>query len=235
MQKTSFEETQMVKPDYIIRSHRKTLCISINKVGDLIVRAPRQLSIDAINKFLIEKESWIKLKKEQVRLKHNQNKSVLNYEKLLYLGKEYSRIDVAKMKTIEWDIPSKKVFVPQEWDNIDFVKRLSTEYIKKSKEILLERVPYFAKLMSLNYHSISINNNKSRWGCCSRRGDLKFNFRLAMLKPDTIDYIIIHELAHLIEFNHSKTFYKVIEAIMPKYKSQVSELKNKSFLLELCR
>lgn len=225
----------MVKPDYIIRSYRKTLCISVNSMGEVIVRAPKQLSIEAINRFLVEKEPWIKLKREQVRLKSNQNKNIINYEKLLFLGKEYMRINVVGVRSIEWDTESKKVYVSQNLTQAELIKKLSNEYIKKSKEILLDRVPYFAKLMSLNYHSISIINNKTRWGSCSRRGDLKFNFRLAMLKPDTIDYLIIHELAHLIEFNHSKTFYKVIEAIMPKYKTQVNELKSKGFLLNLCR
>lgn len=225
----------MVKPDYIIRSYRKTLCISVNSMGEVIVRAPKQLSIESINRFLVEKEPWIKLKKEQVRLKSNQNKNIINYEKLLFLGKEYTRINVVGVRSIEWDTESKKVYVSQNLTQAELIKKLSNEYIKKSKEILLDRVPYFAKLMSLNYHSISIMNNKTRWGSCSRRGDLKFNFRLAMLKPDTIDYLIIHELAHLIEFNHSKTFYKVIEAIMPKYKTQVNELKSKGFLLNLCR
>lgn len=225
----------MIKPDYIIRSYRKTLCISVNKSGEVIVRAPKHLPIESINKFLIDKEPWIKLKKEQAQIRNNQNKSVLNYDKLLYLGKEYTRINVSKIKSIEWDMLNRKVYIPQNLTHAELIKKLSIDYINKSKDILLDRVPYFAKLMSLNYRSISIMNNKTRWGSCSKKGDLKFNYRLAMLKPDSIDYLIIHELAHLIEFNHSKTFYKVIESIMPKYKTQMTDLKNKGFLLDLCR
>lgn len=225
----------MVKPDYIIRSYRKTLCISISKSGEVIVRAPKRVDIETINRFLAEKEPWIKLKKEQAQLKNNQNKCILNYEKLLYLGKEYLRVDVLGIKSIEWDTEKKKVYIQQNLQNGEFIKKLSNFYINQSKDILLKRVPYFAKLMSLNYRSISIMNNKTRWGTCSRNGDLNFNFRLAMLKPDTIDYLIIHELAHLIEFNHSKNFYKIIEAVMPKFKTQLSDLKAKGFLLDLCR
>lgn len=225
----------MIKPDYIIRSYRKTLCISISKTGEVIVRAPKNLAIEHINKFLIEKEGWIKLKKEQIQHKNNQNKNINSYEKLLRLGKEYTRENMSGIKNIEWDSLKHIVYVPNNLTQAEFVKKISKNYIKKTKEILLERVDYFAKLMSLSYNSISIMNNKTRWGACTKRGDLKFNFRLAMLKPDTIDYIIIHELAHLIEFNHSKSFYKVIECIMPKYKAQMTELKNKGFLLGLFR
>lgn len=102
----------MIKPDYIIRSYRKTLCISISKTGEVIVRAPKNLPMEYINKFLQDKEAWIKLKKEQVQLKNNQNKSVLNYEKFLYLGKEYTRINMSGIKKIEWDSAKKQVYVP---------------------------------------------------------------------------------------------------------------------------
>lgn len=225
----------MIKPDYIIRSYRRTLCISINKIGEIVVRAPKNLSMEQINKFLTDKESWIKLKKEQIQLKNNQNKSINNYEKILKLGKEYIREDMSGIRKIEWDSEKKRVYVPSLLSQAEFEKKMSKEFIKLSKEILLDRVYYFANLMSLNFASISIMNNRTRWGTCSKKGDLKFNWRLAMLKPETIDYLIIHELAHLIEFNHSKKFYKVVECVMPKYKTQINELKAKGFLLELYR
>ena len=225
----------MIKPDYIIRSYRRTLCISISKIGEVVVRAPKNLSMEQINKFLVDKEAWIKLKKEQIQLKNNQNKSITNYEKLLKLGKEYIREDMSGIKKIEWDSEKKRVYVPSNLTQAEFVKKMSKEYIKMSKEILLDRVYYFAQLMSLSFNSISIMNNRTRWGTCSKKGDLKFNWRLSMLRPESIDYLIIHELAHLIEFNHSKKFYKVVECVMPKYKTQMNDLKAKGFLLDLYR
>lgn len=78
---------------------------------------------------------------------------------------------------------------------------------------------YFADLMQVNYTLIKIDNSKSRWGSCDQKGVIKFNLRLAMLPHKVIDYIIIHELSHLLEFNHSKEFYKIIESIMPDYKN----------------
>lgn len=225
----------MIKPDYIIRSYRRTLCISISKIGEVVVRAPKNLSMEQINKFLVDKEAWIKLKKEQIQLKNNQNKSITNYEKVLKLGKEYIREDMSGIKKIEWDSEKKRVYVPSSLTQAEFVKKMSKEYIKLAKEILLDRVYYFARLMSLSFNSISIMNNRTRWGTCSKKGDLKFNWRLSMLRPESIDYLIIHELAHLIEFNHSKKFYKVVECVMPKYKTQMNDLKAKGFLLDLYR
>lgn len=225
----------MIKPDYILRSYRKTLCISVNKKGEVVVRAPKKLSIDYINKFLIDKENWIKLKKQQMELLNQQNKSITNYTKLLLLGVEYTRQDVEGIKKIEWDKSNKKVYIPELYENTVFIKKMTNFYIKQSKEILIDRVKYFSNLMSLTVNSISLMNNKTRWGTCSRKGELKFNWRLSMLKPQTIDYLIIHELAHLVEFNHSKKFYKIIECIMPKYNTSNKDLKNNGYLLELYR
>ena len=225
----------MIKPDYILRSYRKTLCITVTRKGEVVVRAPKRLSLEQINKFLIEKEGWIKLKKQQMELVNNQNKFISNYNKLLFLGAEYVREDVDGLKKIEWDTSIKKVFIPSHFSQAEFVKKISNFYIKKSKEILLDRVAYFAKLMLLTPSSINLMNNKTRWGTCSKKGDLKFNWRLSMLKPNTIDYLVIHELAHLVEFNHSKKFYKIIECVMPKYKSSNKDLKKYGLLLELFR
>ena len=114
----------MIKPDYIIRSYRKTLCISINKQGEVIVRAPKRLSLEHINKFLIEKEGWIKIKKQQMEILNAQNKSIYNNEKLLLLGVEYTREDVDGIKKIEWDSVNKKVFVPRKYNRAEFIKML---------------------------------------------------------------------------------------------------------------
>ena len=104
-----------------------------------------------------------------------------------------------------------------------------------AKDILKNRVEYFADLMQVNYSKIIIMNNKRRWGACTNKAILKFNYRLCMLPHKIIDYIIIHEFAHLIEFNHSHRFYRIIESVMPDYKRYKNELKKYDYLLALFR
>jgi len=89
--------------------------------------------------------------------------------------------------------------------------------------------------MQLNYSKIIIMNNKRRWGACTINTTLKFNYRICMLPHNVIDYIIIHELAHLLEFNHSPKFYKIIESVMPDYKRYKNELKKYDYVLSLFR
>jgi len=89
--------------------------------------------------------------------------------------------------------------------------------------------------MQLDYASISLNNSKSKWGTCDSRRNIKLNFRLVMLPHKVIDYVIIHELSHIIEFNHSKNFYKIISTIMPSYKLQQKIIKEYDYVLRLFR
>ena len=108
-------------------------------------------------------------------------------------------------------------------------------YTDISKDVITKRVEQFADLMHLNYLKLSYMNNKTRWGSCDKNGAIKLNFRLLMLPHRVIDYVIVHELSHLIEFNHSSRFYKIIESVMSDYKKQKKELQSYGYLLELYR
>jgi len=78
---------------------------------------------------------------------------------------------------------------------------------KKDAEILItERVEYFSKKYNFYPKKITIKNNKTNWGSCSSKGNLNFNYRLIFLKPEEVDYVVVHELCHLKEMNHSKKF-----------------------------
>ena len=101
--------------------------------------------------------------------------------------------------------------------------------------MLKERLEYFANIMQIDYASVSINNSKSRWGSCDSNRNIKLNFRLIMLPHKTLDFVLVHELAHSIEFNHSKDFYKIISLVIPSYKLQQKQLKEHDYLLGLFR
>ena len=101
--------------------------------------------------------------------------------------------------------------------------------------MLKERLEYFANIMQIDYASVSINNSKSRWGSCDSNRNIKLNFRLIMLPHKTLDFVLVHELAHIIEFNHSKDFYKIISLVIPSYKLQQKQLKEHDYLLGLFR
>jgi len=93
------------------------------------------------------------------------------------------------------------------------------------------RVAFFAKQMGVSYGRITIRNQKTRWGSCSSKGNLNFNCLLMLATPEVIDYVVVHELCHRKEMNHSKAFWDEVEKIVPDYKKHVKWLKNEGSVL----
>ena len=95
------------------------------------------------------------------------------------------------------------------------------EYVKYKKEALAlakGRIAHFSKTYGVAPQTVSIRNQKSRWGSCSHRGTLSFNYRIVFLPPHLLDYIVVHELCHLKEMNHSKRFWELVAREVPDYK-----------------
>lgn len=114
------------------------------------------------------------------------------------------------------------------------IKLAELERLKKKAEAHLEkRCGYFADLMGVRYRKIRINTAKTRWGSCNSKGDLNFTFRLILLPENLIDYIVVHELSHLREMNHSDKFWAVVKDAMPDYIERKKQLKELQSRIEL--
>lgn len=95
---------------------------------------------------------------------------------------------------------------------------LSAADKKIAKQKIMEHVDYYARRMEIDYGSISMRNQKSRWGSCSSKGNLNFNYRLAYLPEELLDYVVVHELAHRRHTDHSAAFWEEVETYYPAYK-----------------
>lgn len=100
------------------------------------------------------------------------------------------------------------------------------ELANKAVDYIPKRVAYFAELVGVDYGRITIRNQKTRWGSCSAKGNLNFNCLLMLAPPRVIDYVVVHELCHRKEMNHSKFFWAEVEKILPDYKDSRKWLKN---------
>ena len=98
-------------------------------------------------------------------------------------------------------------------------------YKKKALELVVSRLEYFNATYNFKYNSVKIKNATSRWGSCSSKGNLNFNYRIVLIDSKLSDYIIVHELCHLGEFNHSEMFWELVEKTIPDYIHIREELK----------
>lgn len=109
------------------------------------------------------------------------------------------------------NVPTQKEKTPSE-------KRLEAIYRKAAREYFPKRVSHYAHILGVTYGKISIRDQKTRWGSCSSEGNLSFNWRLILAPPNVLDYVVVHELCHRKEMNHSHEFWALVESIMPNYK-----------------
>lgn len=118
------------------------------------------------------------------------------------------------------------------------VKKLSNDELKKLADkacsYIPGRVAHFAPLVGVTYGRITIRNQRTRWGSCSSKGNLNFNWRLIFAPEEVVDYIVVHELAHRKEMNHSRAFYNVVASVLPDYKVQEKWLKENGEKLWNC-
>ena len=216
-----------MNPNKIIRSKRKTLSLTINENAELIIRAPKRLSIEKIQDFINEKENWINRKK---RLIENQIKDVTsNHNKLLYLGNLFP-INLEQNASKELFFTGEE-FIANSIEPDSLSLSIKKWYKNKFKEIALPRVAYFANKHNLMVNQVRIKNQKTMWGSCSSKNNINLNYLLLMAPMGVIDYVIVHELVHTIHRNHSTDFWDSVESIMPEFQEHKRWLKKNGFKL----
>lgn len=109
-----------------------------------------------------------------------------------------------------------------------FVKNTKADYLKYKNQALVlaeKKVAKFNEFYGFSFNKINIKNQKTRWGSCSKKGNLNFNYKIALLPEKLSDYIIVHEICHLGEFNHSRKFWNLVARVTPDYQDIKEELK----------
>ncbi|MBQ6353891.1 MAG: M48 family metallopeptidase [Lachnospiraceae bacterium] len=109
--------------------------------------------------------------------------------------------------------------------SLDFTPAEIRVYKKRAQGIISRRVAHYAGIMDVDYNRITIRDQKSRWGSCSEGKNLNFSWRLILMPIEVMDYVVVHELAHLKQMNHSQAFWEEVEKILPNYKEQRKWLK----------
>jgi predicted metal-dependent hydrolase len=218
--------------------NRRTLVIQVEPMEKILVLSPNGLSEAYIMEKVRSKGAWI-LKKLAEFAKIGflpLKKQFITGESFLYLGRNYklqvllnSNIVRPKVELTENNI---FIFSPLKEQAI-LREALQKWYKKEAKNIILKKVEYFRKICMADPAQIKIKEQKRRWGSCSSKGNIYFNWRIIMAPDQVIDYIVVHEISHLIHRNHSPIFYKLVESIMPDYKKRRKWLKDFGLMMDI--
>ncbi len=200
------------------RKRRKTISLHIKEDGKIVVYAPYRTPKWEIEKFFNEKESWIVEKRsEKKRSIKEAEKAFISGEKFLFLGE----LVPLEIQDNNKEPPLKLSFGKFVLDknHIEEARNLFIKWYKEeAKERIIGRIDYYSKRLQLFPKGVKITSAKYRWGSCSRDDRLSFSWRMIMASFSIIDYILIHELVHIKEKNHSKRFWNYLESVHPDYK-----------------
>jgi hypothetical protein len=196
------------------RARKLRLVSGINGVEAIV---PLNYRAEELESFVSAKKDWIiKTSRYYSRLK--ERCGGLEPGTIYFLGSKY-RFHVVKDRQQSAIISdSMKVVTFHVADRRRYKQEMQEWYKEQTGRIIAERLPVLASRLNLRYNKISIKSQRSRWASCSKKGNLNFNLLLAAAPPEVIDYVMIHELMHLVELDHSPRFWQLVKEADPEYK-----------------
>lgn len=219
--------------DQVIRSRRKTIAILVHRDGKVEVRAPLRAPRHLIDAFVESKREWINAKKDLMRQQPVlPSREFTNGEKFLFLGEQFP-LRIVDDRTQRALLALDKEFRLQQKARPQGELIFEKWYRAHALKIITERCQIFATRFGFEFAKIRISSARTRWGSCSSRGTLSFSWRLVMAPVSVIDYVVIHELAHLKIKNHSSVFWAEVARLLPTYKISRAWLKQNGRTLSI--
>ncbi|SFD01522.1 hypothetical protein SAMN05421780_1212 [Flexibacter flexilis DSM 6793] len=207
-------------------SKRKTLGLIVERDKTITVLAPEGVSEELVNAFVERRKMWL-YDKLNFTLKFRQNTihtPFVSGKSIMYLGKNY-KLDITEQEHFEgFRFNNKFLLSKQNQERAE--ELLAQWYKRKAIEKLKPKIELYAQKLGVSYGKLYFSDLKLRWGSCSPQNNLNFNWKLIKAPAFVIDYIIIHELAHLIELNHTPAFWNIVQIQMPNYQEARTWLKN---------
>ena len=213
----------------LVYSRRKTIGIYVYPGQRVVVKAPNRVPKREIESFVLSRLDWICAKQEEMAEIPLPTELTFQDKEIHYfLGEPYelritrhTRNSVFKVKD------SLVVGLKNGFDQQEVKKQLTQWYRKQAEQIFMERMqtqfPIFAEVGCI-FPNLKVRKMKSRWGSCSYEGEVTLSLELIRFPVHLIDYVIVHEFCHLLEFNHSPRFYQLMETAMPDWKPRKQEL-----------
>ena len=212
---------------HIINPKLKHIYLSFDNEGNLVIKSPK-VTQQKIEQLLLKKSSWINNAREKIQQKKGKPLDFSSDLELYYMGKVYSLtlVQHSKKRThLDFDGEEFTLFY-HTYDEGLFQTHFDKFYKIEAQKHIPSHVAFWAEKMCLSPTNVRFRKTKRQWGSCSGKNVLSFNTMMMKLPHDVIQYIIIHELAHIKYKHHQKDFWQLVEQYLPDYRKQVAELKN---------
>lgn len=211
----------------------------INKNGQITVACPQKTPLAYVEQLMVKKNEWIqeKLKEIGERSDSVTEKSFGTGDEFYYLGETYKLeiINNTKVKkpAVSMESGVMALYLPEAADKEKIKLFLKNWYISEARQLLEDRIKKYSSFIGVFPERLTIREQKTRWGSCSSKGNINFNWKLVMSPLEVVDYVVVHELCHLREMNHSEKFWRLVEAVIPQYKVYRKWLKDNGVALSL--
>ena len=211
---------------HIINTRLKNTYLTFDDEGNLIIKSPK-VSQKYIETLLLKKSRWITKSKEKILYKKGKALNFSTNNELYFYGKAYPLVLEPYAKKRTKLVFNNECFILyySTYDEAIFQRHIDNFYKEEAKKEIPNTVEVWSLAMGLNYKQISFRKTKRQWGSCSHANNLNFNTMLIKLPRDVIQYVVVHELAHIRHKHHQKSFWDEVESYLPDYKQQISELK----------
>ncbi|MCL1976167.1 MAG: M48 family metallopeptidase [Firmicutes bacterium] len=208
----------------LIRSQRQTIGIYIRQNLTVQVRAPWRMPEADIDSFVRSSEKWIIEHLAQIEQQNTVRAAFkLNYgDTVLLMGKKYP---INARTGNHAGFNGESFYLPPSLMPVQIKETLIQIYRNIAKKILSAKAFTYAANINIMPASVKITGAKTRWGSCSNKNSLNFSWRLIMADESVIDYVVVHELAHILEHNHSPRFWAIVKNILPDYQERQNRLK----------
>jgi predicted metal-dependent hydrolase len=221
--------------DYrLVRARRRSIGMQIG-ISGLTVRAPMRVTLGEIEATLTEREAWILRSLAECRARQ---RNVLPREwktgaPILYQGRELAlAVHPARKREIVTDLLNVTVHHPAARDERQVAVFVASWLREEAQRLLVPRVAEFAARVTAALPVVKLSNARAEWGSCNQKGVIRLNWRLVQLPPDLALYIVAHEVAHLVELNHSSRFWNLVEKLFPGHAGARQTLDDWTALLE---
>ncbi|MBE4910552.1 M48 family metallopeptidase [Bacillus luteolus] len=209
----------------IIYKNRKSIGVSIDGYGNVIVQAPKKTHDEQVVNLL--EANWelilTKSKEMKKRLDGPQQKAYDQGESFLYLGNSYP-IKISLDRNIEKDHvvfeDNQLTIFVKNHDDEKIKQSLKRFYYQQCKALVEKSIQSHQRHFKTKPRSVRITDNQTNWGTCDSNLQLTFNWRLAMAPIEVVDYVVVHEMCHMVHLNHDRSFWRLVGKIMPDYKEK---------------